>query len=284
MTEGFRLHKFSAMGGPCSVRLYGPALATEAVEAEVRRLEQKYSRYRPDSILSQINVQAGQTTAIDAETAALLDYAEQAWQASGGLFDVTSGLLRKAWNFREAKMPTESDLQPLLAAIGWQRVCHDRQSICMESGMELDLGGLVKEYAADAAVGVLKQLGIRHALVDLAGDMAVAGPHPDGSPWRVGISDPDRPDVARAHIDLYSGALATSGDYERYFVHDGTRYCHILNPRTGWPVSGVAGVSVQAPLCVVAGSLCTIAMLLGPVQGRALLASAGVPHLLFERN
>ena len=104
---------------------------------------------------------------------------------------------------------------------------------------------------------------IRQGLVNLAGDIRILGPQPDDSAWRIGIKHPPRPDTMIASIDLFSGALATSGDYERFFEVDGRRYAHILNAKTGYPVSGLQSVSVVAPLCSVAGSLTTIAMLKG---------------------
>ena len=128
--------------------------------------------------------------------------------------------------------------------------------------MEIDFGGIGKEYAADRAATICIDHGIRHGLVNLAGDVRVLGPQPDGTPWRIGITHPRCPGATIAGLDLAGGAVATSGDYERYFELDGVRYCHILDPRSGMPVRHWQSVSVIAPLCVVAGSCSTIAMLL----------------------
>ena len=129
--------------------------------------------------------------------------------------------------------------------------------------MEIDFGGIGKEYAADRAATVCAEQGIANGLVNLGGDVRAIGPQPDGTPWRVGIRHPRREGAAIATVLLSAGAVATSGDYERYFEVDGKRYCHILDPRTGQPVAHWQSVSVVAPLCVVAGSCATIAMLLG---------------------
>jgi thiamine biosynthesis lipoprotein len=129
--------------------------------------------------------------------------------------------------------------------------------------MEIDFGGIGKEYAADRVATILLGHGMRHGFVNLGGDIRAIGPQPDGTPWRVGVRHPRVGGAAIAGFDLTEGALATSGDYERFFDIDGTRYCHILDPRTGMPVTHWRSVSVAAPLCVVAGSCATIAMLRG---------------------
>ncbi|MDE2627363.1 MAG: FAD:protein FMN transferase [Burkholderiales bacterium] len=271
--------QFQAMSSVCEIRLDAapgqcePALAAAAREAidEVRRIELKYSRYRDDSIVSRINAAAGHDASIevDAETAALLDFAGELHTWSDGLFDITSGVLRQAWNFRAARVPEPAALDALLPLIGWQQVewsptgAPARRIRLPRAGMELDFGGFGKEYAADRACAVLAAAGQRHGFVNLGGDIRVLGERADGSAWHFGIQHPRRTEGTIASVDMREGALASSGDYERFFEHDGRRYCHILDPRTGWPVSAWASVSVTAPACVAAGALSTIAMLKG---------------------
>jgi len=266
----FRNVGFHALGGPCALQLYaGSASALQAAaaaaQAEVLRIEAKYSRYREDSVLSQINASAGaaQGVTVDEETAALLDYAAAAWEQSGGLFDATSGVLRRAWDFRAGRMPADGELQALLSCVGWGKLRWDRPQLRLPAGMELDFGGFGKEYAVDRVAALLQALGLRHGLVELGGDLRAVGPHPDGAPWRVGIRHPRAPEQPIATVDLATGAIATSGDYERYFERDGRRYSHILDPRSGWPVSGPASVSVLAEQCLIAGTVTTVAMLKG---------------------
>jgi thiamine biosynthesis lipoprotein len=129
--------------------------------------------------------------------------------------------------------------------------------------MEIDFGGIGKEYAADRAAVIAVEHAAPSALVNLGGDVRAAGAQADGSPWRVGIKHPRVAGAVVATVELPAGAVATSGDYERYFEIGGRRYCHVLDALTGWPVEHWQSVSVVAPLCVVAGSLATIAMLLG---------------------
>jgi len=250
-------------------------------------LEMRYSRYRKDSLITEINACAGTgiRTPIDHETFALLQYAEQCYQESGHLFDITSGVLRRFWSFtNNLVLPNKKDIKNILPLIGWGKVQWDSQTIYLPYvGMELDFGGIVKEYAADAAVGICRQAGILSGLVELGGDIRVIGPLPDGSGWSILISDPSHPDKAAAEIKLAQGAVASSGDYERFQLINGVRYSHILNPKTGWPVTGMRAVSVVAEHCVVAGSVATIAMLKGS-NGKKWLQNTGLPFLCCQND
>ena len=279
--------KFRAMAAENSLQLWSPDTtqvrrAADAAIADVHRIEAKYSRYLPDSVTTRINQAAGgKPVAIDSETAALLRYADHCFRLSGGRFDITSGVLRRVWDFKR-KPPHIPDAETLAATTGlvdWARVEWGDHSIRLpQAGMEIDFGGVGKEYAADRAATICIEHGVRNGLVNLAGDVRVVGPQADGSPWRIGIVHPRRPGEAIAGIDLSSGSVATSGDSERYFELDGRRYCHILDPRSGMPVMHWQSVSVIAPLCVVAGSCSTIAMLL-EAGGREFLDAQHVQWL-----
>lgn len=257
--------------------------AADAAVADVLRIEAKYSRYRDDSVISRINRAAGGAAVveIDAETAALVAYADRCHRESGGRFDLTSGVLRRAWDFRRSppRLPEADALAAALGLVGWAEVEWDEHAIRLpRAGMEIDLGGVGKEYAADRMATICIEHGIAHGLVNLGGDVRAIGTQSDGRPWRVGIRHPRADGKAIAYVDLADGAVATSGDYERYFELDGRRYCHILNPRTGMPVAHWQSVSVVAPLAVVAGSCSTIAMLL-EVEGEAFLAAQGYSYI-----
>jgi thiamine biosynthesis lipoprotein len=264
----------------CDDEVLANAAAQRAI-AEVARIEAKYSRYRPESLLSRVNAAAGvETVAIDEETERLLDYADACHRRSGGLFDATSGVLRRAWRFDEPRVPSEEELAPLRSLVGWERVERQPGYVRLaERGMELDFGGFGKEYAVDCAARMLHESGIASAVVNLAGDVAVIGAQPGGEPWRVGVRHPRRADAAVAMIPVSSGALATSGDYERFIEVDGVRHCHVLDPRTGHAARGFQSVSVLAPSCLIAGSATTIAMLKGRDAGLAWLRSLGLPFL-----
>ena len=277
---------FAAMGSDCSLTLYADDehQADEAADvtmAEVWRIERKYSRYADDSTLSDINraARAGGSVAVDDETAALLRYAATAFQQSEGLFDVSSGVLRRAWDFSSGKIPTQSSIDQLLPLIGFGKVTWNETRLQFScAGMELDFGGLGKEYAVDRGADICEAMGIESGLLDFGGDIRVLGPHPDGTPWSIGVRHPRSPDVALGSLQVASGAVATSGDYERFMEVGGRRYCHVLNPLTGWPVSGLSSVTVVADHCLLAGTVSTIAMLKEGGGKRWLDASAFQHH------
>ncbi len=288
MPDRYR-YSFPAMGSDCELQLHAndeavADRAAQAAETEVLRIERRYSRYRGDSVLSSINrvAEDGGTIQVDDETAGLLDFAHSCYRMSGGLFDITSGLLRAAWPFTDGHVPTQELIDDLLPRVGLDKLEWQQPRLTFSRpGMELDFGGIGKEYAADRAAAVCAAHGIGHGLVDLGGDIQVIGPHPDGTPWRIGIRDPRHPGATIAAVSLEGGGMATSGDYERFIEIEGLRYGHILDPRTGWPICGLSSVSVVADRCLVAGSVATIAMLKGR-NGAAWLGSLGVAHLWMD--
>ena len=283
--------QFFALGSDCALHLYAPnkadaRRAAAAARTEIGRIEERYSRYRAQSELSRINQTAatGGSVDVDAETAGLLNYAYACFNKSGGLFDVTSGLLRNAWKFSSARLPERKAIAALLPRIGLDKTTWDDPRLTFTvPGMEIDFGCIGKEYAVDRAASVCAALGISHGLIDLGGDIRLIGPRPDGTPWRIGIRHPRKAAVPMADIALTSGALATSGDYERFIEIDGQRYCHILDPQTGWPARGLSSVSVIANECLVAGTLATTAMLKGR-DGIAWLKALGVRHIFMDED
>jgi thiamine biosynthesis lipoprotein len=283
------VHQFYAMGSDCAVHLFGGTANdverfAAAAEEEIRRIEARYSRYRSDSELARINKVAatGGVIDIDAETAGLIAYAKACFAKSDGAFDITSGRLRAVWDFSVARLPDQRSIDAAFPFIGLDNlVLTNGQLHFRRPGMELDFGGLGKEYATDRAAEVCADLGMRHGFIDLGGDIRTVGPQPDGFPWRIGIRHPRAADGLAAEIALPSGALATSGDYERFIEVDGRRYCHILDPRTGWPAQGLACVTVISDRCLVAGSLSTVAMLKGK-EGAAWLQGLGVRHIVTD--
>ncbi len=284
-------YTFRAMACDNVIELFAPAsnLADASAQAaidEVLRIEAKYSRYRDDSVVSVINASAGVAPiAIDTETSHLLDYASICFEQSASLFDITSGILRRVWNFNEKQPPSRAAIEPLLPLIGWRQVIRDAEHVYLpRAGMEIDFGGFGKEYAVDRAAAMLLSFGVRHAFVSLGGDVTVTGPRADGQPWQLGIRHPRNPDAVIAQLPIASGAIATSGDYERFLEHDGKRYSHILDPRRGESVHGFQSVTVLAPTCLVAGSVSTIAMLKGSAGAQAWLADSGADYLAIDAD
>jgi len=273
---------FSAMSGPCEILLESCDEAqalrlAELAAAEVLRIEYKFSRYRDDSAVGAINAAAGAAVRVDDETARLLELAARCHALSGGRFDVTSGILRRVWKFDGGdRLPSRGQVKALLPLIGWGKVAWENPVIALPAGMEIDLGGLGKEYAADRAAELVAAAAPAAALVNLGGDLRATGPRGDGAAWRVGVEDPGREDHAERVLEMKGGGLATSGDARRFLLRDGIRYGHILNPRTGWPVRGAPrAVTVAAPTCTEAGVLATVAMLHGR-EAEAFLEGQGV--------
>jgi thiamine biosynthesis lipoprotein len=268
---------FNAMASPCEVLIQtqDKRLAmqvAQCVSREVWRIEDKYSRYDARSICSQINSSAGKKMAIDEETFLLLNFAEQCYQLSDGLFDISSGVLRKVWTFDSASgeckdFPNTSEVSQLLRSVGWSRVVYDQKSITLPQQMELDFGGIGKEYAVDRAILLAKQLTDKPMLINLGGDLAVTGPRLNNQPWQVAIEHPDSDELGQPQdmiVALKQGALATSGDARRYLIKEGVRYGHVLNAKTGWPIiNAPRSITTVAPQCIQAGILATLALLQG---------------------
>ena len=296
MTPKLQRFTFEAMGSFCEVQFYSESRITARkmardLTAEVQRLERKYSRYLDDSVLSAINRSAGDPAgiAIDKETQSLLDHAAVCYRQSKGLFDITSGVLRNIWDFKKGIVPEQSTIDDYVSRIGfdklnWQERVKGNAHLFLPANMEIDFGGIVKEYAADSTALKARKMGINSGLVNLGGDFSAIGRKPEDEAWPVGIADPNAPQKMIARIDILDGGLASSGDYERCFVLDGKRYSHILNPLTGWPCDGLRAVSVAGNMCTVAGSIATIAMLLPEAEGIAWLQESTLPFIYMDAS
>lgn len=280
MQGALRVVRFQAMASPCEILFDGlndaqAAALGRLAATETWRIEAALSRYLPDNPIARIHAARGQRVAIDSELFRLLTYAGQCYQMSDGRFDVTSGVLRQVWKFDGSdRLPDSRAIERMLPRVGWHRVQFGEDWICLPEGMELDLGGIGKEYAVDRVLlMVLQQLqqwgyslasGQFSVLVNFGGDLACSGPRPDGQAWQVGIENAALGEGAIQTLLHRHGGLATSGDARRYLLRDGKRYGHILDPRTGWPVEGAPrSVTVSAATCTLAGMLATFAMLYG---------------------
>ena len=278
---------FDAMASPCEVLFESDDLALvrelgQRAAAEARRIEAKFSRYRDDSVIGRINRGGGIAQLLDPESAGLMDFAARCYHLSEGAFDVTSGVLRRAWRFDgRSRFPTPEEVAALLQNVGFDRLDWQSPRLTLPVGMELDFGGIGKEYAVDrvlALVGVAFQGAV---LVNFGGDLAASRP-PAASAWSVGVERPGSDRDARLLLDFSRGGLATSGDTHRYLEHEGKRYGHILDVRSGYPVRGAPrSVTVAAASCVEAGLLATLAMLQGEQAGR-FLAEQDVRHWILR--
>lgn len=264
---------FSCFAGPCELHLPGISRAralelAQLAATEAWRIQDTYSRYNPDSWLHQLNTAGGQRVELCAEAAALLAFADAAHGLSGGAFDPSSGVLRQAWTFQQGAVPPHpEEVDALLARIGWRRAILDVEQgwIRLPPEMELDLGGIGKEFAVDRVAALLTQTGVDSCLVNFGGDLLATGSPPGGGAWLVGLDHPLDTGKSRAGgLELLTGALATSGDARRFLLRRGRRYGHILDARTGWPPRNAPrSVTVLADSCSEAGMLATLAVLKG---------------------
>ena len=281
--EHFCTGSFTAMASTCEVLLdhldfARAARQTEAAAAEAWRIEQKFSRYRDDNIVHAINTSGGQPVTVDEETSRLIDFSVTMHAFSGGRFDITSGVLRRVWKFDGSdRIPSPEAVADVLPRVGWHRVRWEKPVITLPAGMEIDLGGVGKEYAVDQVFKLLAAGNDDALLVNFGGDLRARGPRRNGSPWQVGIEKPDAERVSLQNIPLNTGALATSGDARRFLLKDGVRYGHILDPHSGWPVQGAPrSCTVLATDCVQAGMYATLSLLAGAGAQDFLRAQKGI--------
>ncbi|MGJ8668499.1 MAG: FAD:protein FMN transferase [Oceanococcus sp.] len=283
--EGTWLGQFQAMASPCEVLIDGgdEALARRLagqVAQEAWRIERKFSRYRSDNILHRINTANGRAVKVDGETARLLNYADQCYRLSEGRFDISSGVLRRAWRFDGSdKVPESLAIEQLMPLLGWSKVAWDGRKLQLAAGMEIDFGGIGKEYAVDRSFERIQADSGSPFLLNFGGDLRCSGPRANGAPWRIGIEHVEGGAPAR-ELELFSGAIATSGDARKFLCKDGVRYSHVLDPRSGWSVPQAArSVTVAGDNCSEAGFLATLALLQGE-GAQAFLQGSGMKYWL----
>jgi thiamine biosynthesis lipoprotein len=275
--------RFAVMASPCELLietqdpLFANHLTSLAYKAS-QRIEQKFSRYLPNNLMANINHSMGKSVAIDDETFRLLEFANSCFELSDGMFDITSGVLRKAWKFDGSdNLPTPDAVKVLMPHIGWRKVKYTQSSIILAKGMELDFGGIGKEYAVDCVAKLCAESAPTTSIVvNFGGDIQMTRPRHNKKPWHIGIENPEDENSTTKVLKIISGGLATSGDARRYLLNGGKRYSHILNPETGYPIENAArSVTVAAPHCIQAGLLATLALLKG-VKAEAFLEEQAV--------
>ena len=265
------LLSFQAMGTHCRASFASQPVAelfqTELL-AWVADFESRYSRFIPSSLVSRINQSAGlDWVAVDPETEQLLALCSEMNFFTRGVFDPTAlpSILLWDWKRKNTSIPTEAEVEAAHSKVGWRKVQRRKGAVFLpEKGMALDLGGIGKEYAADQAV----------QLAAFGQDVRALGHPARRKAWHIGLENPHRPGSCWTGLGLTDGAVASSGDYQRFFLHEGRRYGHILDPRSGYPVdNGCRAVSVIASTCTLAGILSTSAFILGPKDGMNLIES-----------
>lgn len=272
--------------GPDEAALHA---AVEAAYAEMGRLADMMSHYDPRSVVSAINAAAGEhPVAVPPELMRVLELAQRMSERTHGAFDVTVGSLR-GWRFRpdDPRMPGAAETAAERPLVDYRKLVLDRRArtaYLERRGMRIDLGGIAKLYIIEAGAKRLERTGIERALVNGGGDVVAVG-RAGAKPWRVGVRDPRAPEKLLGTLELARGIVASSGDYERSFVRGGTRYHHILDPRTGMPAEGPHGVTLVSERLAAIDGLGVAIMVLGKDEGARLVeATPGVEALIAGRD
>ena len=282
--RGIRRVDFRALGTACAIQFRHPDSRTALrfvadALGWLERFEAKFSRFQPTSLISQINAAAGREwVRVDAEMEQLLDLAADLCELTGGIVDPTLLPLLKLWDWKtpHTTLPDAATVRAALDLTGFAKLQRKPGQVFLPvSGMGLDFGGFGKEFAVDQLVHLARHHGIQDALIDLGRDLFGIGGNGQHPFWHVGLEDGRNPGSCWGGLAVANFAVAASGDSARRFEHQGLRYGHILDPRSGWPVAnGMRAVTVLAPTCLQAGIFSTALFVLGPKDGLRFAACA----------
>lgn len=241
---------------------------------EYRRIDADMSTYKDTSELSRVNRDAAlMPVRVDPELFGLVERALELSVTSHGAFDITYESVGYLYDFRAHAHPTQAEIDARLGAIDYRHVHLDAAALAIsfaKPGVRINLGGIAKGYAVEHGAEILREAGVRHAMLNAGGDTRVLGDRL-GRPWIVGIRHPRIDDEIVTRLPLEDEAISTSGDYERFFEEDGRRYHHIINPLTGEPTQGVLSTTVIGPDATLTDGLSTTVFVLGPERGLALI-------------
>lgn len=290
----------NTMGTTYTVKVVAPALSgrervatQEAIRAALDAVDQSMSTYKPESELSQFNgYGAGRPFRLSPATVRVLLLAREVSAATGGAFDVTVGPLVNAWGFgpvKRAEPPTEAELEAVRARVGYRKLVIDAQALTVtkaDPDMYVDLSAIAKGYGVDQVAAALDARGLANYMVEVGGEVRVKGRNAAGIPWQVGIERPDSIEQrAQIVVPMSNLSMATSGDYRNYFVKDGRRYSHEIDPTTGYPIRhGLASVTVVASECALADAYATGLLVMGPEKSYALAAEKGLAAYFIEHR
>ncbi|HLO45369.1 MAG TPA: FAD:protein FMN transferase [Leadbetterella sp.] len=255
----------------------GESLIDEAV-GEIQRIESLLTTFSENSQTNQINENAGKKAVkVELEVFELIERAQRISELTDGAFDLSYGSLdKKFWNFDKlmTELPDSETAKEKVRLINFRNIVLDK-SICSVflkvKGMRIGFGGIGKGYAADRAANLLKSKGVKSGIVNASGDLITWGNQPNGEPWAISLAHPDLPTKAFSKLNISNLAVATSGNYEKFVVIDGKKYSHTINPKTGYPVSGIKSVSIICPIAELADALATPVTIMGVEDGINLI-------------
>jgi len=245
---------------------------------EVSRIEKLLTTFSESSQTNQINAMAGiEPVCVDQEVYDLIERSLRISALTQGAFDITYGSIdKRLWNFDKTMtaLPDVETAKAMVRLINYRNVILNRSKLTVflkEKGMRIGFGGIGKGYAADRAKLVMKNAGVVSGIVNAAGDLTVWGKQPDGSPWTVGIADPEQKDLPFASVELTDTSVATSGNYEKFVMINDVKYSHTIDPKTGLPVRGIKSVTIICPSAELADAMATPIMVMGIKAGIGLI-------------
>lgn len=266
-----------AMDTYMQLDIYGSQADSDAAEAELQRLDKLLSSTNPESDISRIN-QSG-SAKVDADTYELLRRSVELCKITDGSLDITVYPIVKKWGFisREYSVPSQAELAALLKNVGYNQVKLKDGTVTVPKGFELDLGAVAKGYAADMLKKLLVEREVHSAVLNLGGTVLAHGEKPDGSKWKVGVTDPENTERYMGVLECRDTIVVTSGDYERFFIgDDGKTYCHIIDPKSGYPAAnGIASVTVISPDGTQNDALTTALFVMGLDRAGEFIKSRG---------
>jgi len=238
--------------------------------AEIQRIEKLFTTFKEDSQTNQINANAGiEPVKVDREVFDLIERSKRISGITQGAFDISYGSIDKSlWNFDKSMtaLPDEATAKQLVRLINYRNIILDKENCTVflkEKGMRIGFGGIGKGYAAERAKYILKQNGVESGIVNAAGDLTVWGNQPNGKAWTIGIVDPDTAHQPFSSLNVTDMAIATSGNYEKYVMIGGKKYSHTIDPKTGYPVTGIKSVTIISPNAEIADAMATPVMVMG---------------------
>ncbi|GAB3547305.1 FAD:protein FMN transferase [Spirosoma fluminis] len=249
----------------------------DTIIAEVTRIENLISDWKTDTQISRVNQNAGiAPVRVDPEVLALTERALRFSRITNGAFDISFAAMDRIWKFDGSmtRMPSPAAIKNSVRNVGYQNIVLDREHLTIflrKKGMKIGFGALGEGYAADRCRAMMLARGIKAGIVNGSGDMSTWGKQPDGSDWTIGITNPLHRDTIFAIVPLKKPAVVTSGSYEKFVVFNGMRYAHIINPKTGYPATGVSSVTVFGPSAETANGFSTSIMVLGKEAGLKLI-------------
>lgn len=270
------------MGSVFEISLVGTDSASLAYQIqlvidEIERIESLISEWRPNTQISEVNRNAGiRPVKVDREVFELTRRAISYSILSDGAFDISVAALDKIWRFDGSMdaLPSDAAVQNSVTKVGFEKIELDSIASTIflkQSGMKIGFGSIGKAYAADRGRHILQEMGVKGGLINASGDITLWGKPPGKKSWSIGISDPEKPYKITRKLRMKEGAVATSGNYKKYVMFNGVRYSHIMDPRTGYPATELASVTVIGPMAEFANALSTSVMVLGVKKGLKLM-------------